>query len=318
MPSDVERKLALLDLLASTRGRTVEEIFKKLPSFYSFKGRNRSSAKKMFERDKEDLAAMGFPLLPEMNDDGIEIYRLNPADPALSPDFALTPEETETLDAVLDDSVLRSQLPDPSLQSLLKLDELYAPFGGKSPKGKNTYPSNAGHISKILAAIHRCKALDIQYPNHEGELERRTFSPWRLIVKRGCPYLLAWCHRDQFPKMLALGRVGRVAVSRADWQDEPEDFDVRRYTLTQDYLPDNAKGWHVRLRVEPCEVWRLEETARFAIASRNEDGSREALFGVSNQDGFFRYVLTYGRHAEILSPPEAREAFGRFLQGAAS
>jgi predicted DNA-binding transcriptional regulator YafY len=315
MPSDIERKLALLDLLSSRQGKTVEEIFEKLPSFFSTEGRQRGSAKKMFERDKEDLAAMGFPLLPEADDEGVETYRLDPPNPALPSDFVLTPEETKTLRAVLGDSVLRSQLPEPSFRTLLKLDELYSAFYAADGVEKAASLLNAALLSKVLSAIHRSKALDVDYPDHGGAMERRVFSPWRLIVKRGCPHLLAWCHRDCIPKMLVLNRMGRVAVSREMWKEEPDGFDIRRYVLTQDYLPDGSKNWHVRVRVGSTEAWRLEETARDAIISRNKDGSCDAQFGVSNREQFFRYVLTFGRHAKILSPEEARESFARFLEG---
>ena len=78
MASDIERKLAILDLLASMHACTVSEIFEKLPSFYSAtNGRGEAACKKMFERDKESLAAMGFPLLAMPDDDGEETYVLN-------------------------------------------------------------------------------------------------------------------------------------------------------------------------------------------------------------------------------------------------
>jgi len=313
MPSDTERKLALLDLLATRRGRTVEEIFSKLPSFYGSGKRNRASSKKMFERDKEDLAAMGFPLLAEVSEDGDETYRLDPPDPALPPDFVLARTEADLLERVLRDPLLRSQLPEASLAALLKLRELYAPLDASSSPGGEP-PPGAALTSKILAAINRERALDVDYPRRDSGRERRIFSPWRLILKLGRAYLLGFCHRDGFPKMLSLARVGRVAASRTPYRCEPENFDARRYILTQDYLPEGSSHWRVRLRVGAPEAWRLEETARSAIVSRGDDGSREALFGVSRPEGFFGYALTFGRHAEILEPPEARESFIEYLK----
>ncbi len=313
MPSDTERKLALLDILAVRRGRTVEEIFSKLPSFYGTSKRDRASAKKMFERDKDDLAALGFPLLAEVSEEGEETYRLDPPDPALPPDFVLTRAEAATLERILSDPLLRSQLPEASLAALLKLRELHTPLDA-SPSPGGDPPPGAALTSKLLAAVDRERALDIDYPGRDGGRERRVFSPWRLILKRGRTYLLGLCHRDGFPKMLSLARMGRVAASRDGYRGEPEAFDVRRYILTQDYLPEGSLDWRVRLRVGAPEAWRLEETARTAIVVRGDDGSREALFGVSNRERFFRYALTFGRHAEILSPPDAREAFARFLE----
>jgi predicted DNA-binding transcriptional regulator YafY len=313
MPSDTERKLALLDLLAARRGRTVEEIFEALPSFYpAARGEGRDSAKKKFERDKEDLAAMGFPLLAEQ-DGADETYRLDPPDPALPTDFVLTPGETATLEAVLADPFCRAQLPEASLSALVKLHELYTPISAAAPPGAEP-PPGAALVSKILAAVDRERALDVDYPGRDGKVQRRTFSPWRLILKRGRAYLLAFCHRDGFPKMLTLSRMGRVAASREDHRAEPAGFDARRYILTQDYLPEGSADWRVRLRVGPSEAWRLEETARAAVVARDADGGREAVFGVSNREAFFRYVSAFGRHAEILEPPEAREAFRAFLE----
>jgi hypothetical protein len=121
MPSEIERKLALLTLLASRRGRgmTQSGIFKKLPSFYSSEGRKYLSAKKMFDRDKGDLASMGFPLFAEPSDDGGETYRLEPDEGGLPSGFVLTREEAEFLQKVLVLPLYRDQLPIPSRQALL-------------------------------------------------------------------------------------------------------------------------------------------------------------------------------------------------------
>lgn len=312
MPSDIERKLALLDLLASRRALTVAQIFEKLPDFYSAEGRDPASAKKMFERDKEDLAAMGFPLLAEI-DEEVETYRLDPPDPALPSDFVLTDAETGTLGNILHDPVLRSQVPDPALAALLKLDELYTPASSAAAGTDAERPPSSALVNRLLAAVSKERALDIEYPDRTGKTARRNLSPWKLILKRGMPYLLAWCHRDRFPKMFSLARMGRVAASRDPYQGETEGFNIQRYVMTQDYLPRDSQDWRVRLRVEAPEAWRLEENARGAVEQRRPDGSVEAVFGVSNRERFFRYVLSFGSHAEILSPQEARDAFREFV-----
>ncbi len=312
MPTEHERKLALLELLSNKRAYTVDKIFEKLPSFYGTDNRGLSAAKKMFERDKEDLAAMGFPLLVEEGEDASEAYRLDPPDPALPSDFFLTPVETEALSGVLANPLLNAQLPEPILQALWKLYELYTPMASAGAAGAP--PPNAAVLSKILSAIQKERALDIEYPAKDGRLSRRQFSPWRLILKQGKSYLLAHCHRDHIPKMLSVTKMGRVASSREPYVGKPSSLDIGRYLHTQDYLPDITDGWHVKLKVDASEAWRLQNTAHHAIVKTHKNGDLEAVFGVSDPERFFGYVLTFGHHALIQEPPEAVEAFKRFLE----
>ncbi len=312
MPSEHERKLALLDLLSNKRAYTAERIFEKLPSFYGTEGRGLSAAKKMFERDKEDLAAMGFPLLVEEGEDAKDAYRLDPPDPALPSDFCLTLAETKALSGVLSQPLLSAQLPEPILQALWKLYELYTPMASASAVGAP--PPNAALLAKLLSAIQKGLALDIQYPNKESEFVRRVFSPWRLILKQGKSYLLGFCHRGRIPKMLSVARMGRVASSRDSYVGKPPGLDISRYLYSQDYLSDQTDGWRVKMRVDASEAWRLHNTARHAIVKTHENGDLEAVFGVSDPKRFFGYVLAFRRHAVIQEPSEAREAFKRFLQ----
>ena len=166
MSHDLERKLVLLTLLASSRyPLTRAEIFKKLPSYYGDPKRKADSAKKMFERDKAELSDAGYDLLAEPMESGDYKYRLDKPTDFLDRNFLLTQEQAQTLNKSLNDPVFRGQLPGVALSALAKLLTFHAPFlaGAKTPKVGLDKENHTLHFA--LQAAQEERAIDVEYPS---------------------------------------------------------------------------------------------------------------------------------------------------------
>jgi predicted DNA-binding transcriptional regulator YafY len=317
MAYEIERKFALLDLLASTREPlTREEIYAKLPTFYSLKDRKPDSLKKMFERDKEELTGEGFVVAAVADMFGVERYSLTPRAPWLK-DFQLSGSQAHALREALDDPAISGQMMGQGLVALRKLLAFSAPFDEKLQGEKAPDPQENAMILKVHEALLAKKVLEVNYPGHRGIDERRFFSPYALFYRFGRPYLVAGCHKDHFPKVVALLKVTRLRFSKQPFQPLPADFSVVKYIQSGQYDYRSDKGTTVRVRVSADEAWLIRERHYRRIVSEAGDGSVECEFFVTNPTQFFGFLLTFGAGAELLSPPAIRQQFKLFLEKAA-
>ena len=311
---ETERQLALLSILGNNRyGLTNRQIFEKLSDFYSPASRQRSSAKKMFERDKEKLSDWGFPVItkPRGNDD---TYYLEPRPAGLSPGFVLTVAESKTLGQVLADPAISGQLSGFALRALEKLLQLHSPeLPGELPNRVERGESRL--LRRILDAADKQIPLELEYHDREGQSQRRVFSPYGVFFRNGKAYLVAGCHKEKFTKVLSLRKIGRCAFSKKRFLSQPGEDTLSSFALSTDFLPKDSTHWHVKLRVGLGKAWKILERYPWSVTEKAKDGSVSARFGVSNPGQFFKFILQFGKHAEIINPPEARAAFLKYLGG---
>jgi len=316
MATDLERKLVLLTLLASSRySLTRVEIFKKLPSFYGGPKRKAGSAKKMFERDKAELFDAGFDLIADPTGDGEAKYRLQKPTDFLDRQFLLTLEQTRALSECLEDPVFTGQLPGVALGALAKLLTFHAPFlsGAKAPRAGLDKENHTLHFA--LRAAQEKRAVEVEYPSKDGKMERRVFSPVGAFMQMGACYLVAWCHRDDITKVLALYKIGRIAISPEYFRQPKKGLSVERdYAFTNKWVKDEDRGQRIILKVDPRKAPQVLDQHRFSVMEQKKDGSVLAEFWVTNPQRFFRFVLQFGRHVKILEPGEFRKSFRAFLE----
>jgi predicted DNA-binding transcriptional regulator YafY len=316
MATDLERKLVLLTLLASSRySLTRVEIFKKLPSFYGGPKRKAGSAKKMFERDKAELFDAGFDLIADPTGDGEAKYRLQKPTDFLDRQFLLTLEQTRALSECLEDPVFTGQLPGMALAALSKLLTFHAPFL-RGTKAATTRMDKESHTLRFaLQAAQEKRAVEVEYPSKEGKMERRVISPLSAFMQMGACYLVAWCHRDDITKVFAVYKIGRIAIS-PEYSRQPEKaLSVGRdYAFTNKWVKDEGLGQRIILQVGPRKAPQVLDQYRFSVVEKKKDGSVLAEFWVTNPQRFFGFVLQFGRHAKILEPDVFRKAFRAFLE----
>src|SRR5665213_1166769 len=235
MARDLERKLALLALLAqSKQPLDCQEIFQNLPTCYNDQKRQYSSTKKMFERDKAELLDAGFLILAEpMEEDNEFRYRLHKPSEILDRQFSFTLEQTHTLRALLDDPLFVGQVPGISLAALSKLLAFHGRLDVPSKTITASLQKEDHNLTLALQAGQVSKAIEVEYPSHLTEkMERRVFSPYGAFLRTGKTYLLVWCHRDMVLKVLEMKRMGTIRMAREKYHDPPEDLAVENFAQT--------------------------------------------------------------------------------------
>jgi len=317
MPDPMERQLALLALLAGAKQPlTQEQAFARLPHSYP-EGGLRDSRRKAFARDLEALQALGAVILAEDDGDGAFRYRLQSSEQGLPREFRLGVDEARHLRALLGGSLAQSQLAAPAAAALAKLLAYHAPFD-EAAEGEQAGAGSrelSGRCEKLRACAAQGKACTINYPDHQGRDERRDVSPGGLFFRFGQPYCVALCHRSGTVKVFGVAKMSQVRLSREPGRALPAGFKLADFANRNAFRLGPAAGTvTARLRVLPEEAWRLKERLPASIVSEDKAGVVEAEIQVAAPGRFFKFVLGFGGFAQILGPPELRQAFLAHLE----
>jgi len=302
----LERLLNLVIALRETRRPLLASDIRERVAGYGQP--DQEAFRRMFERDKSDLRALGVPIETRPLDrwDDRMGYRILPSDYDLPP-LGLEAEELAALALALEATGLRQD----AGAGLLKL-QVDAGDGG--PRG--TRQSRApGAIEVDLRAPYRPELMEAQltrtpvrfpYRPLERDVEDRTVDPWALVHRRGRWYLVGFDHARQERRAYRLDRIAgpvRTAGQPGAFPAPPEDIDV------DDVVPPPPPGGPERAEVlaSPDIAWQV---ARRALGPGRPLGDAEErtayTVAVGDPETFLSWALEYGPQLEVAGPPELR------------
>lgn len=267
-----------------------------------------------FERDKELLRQMGFPVVTVA------------PDPAFPDDvgYRIPRELYELADPGLDDSELAAlrlaagavQIEgdggdDAVVRALRKLGGAVDGTAAVIP------PRDTAHLAAVpagdaaavaFAAVAERRRLSFTYRG-----EGRQVDPWRLSFHRGHWYLTGLDHARGEERMYRLDRVeGQMTP-----EGPPGAF--RRPPAAPSGPPP---PWRMGeedevlacLLVDAGQArWAVQEVGREYVADRRGDGSVVLQFPVTNREAFLSFAVGYLDHAEVLGPAELRTLMVEWL-----
>lgn len=261
-----------------------------------------ASFNRAFERDKDDLRALGIPLktvpVPR-RDPPVDGYDIAPEDYYL-PDPNLTPDEL----AALRLAALTIQFDGTSEASALwklgGLEEFGDAASQRDPLA--SLPTNPALIPLFGAIVDRRK-VSFTY----NDLLREV-SPWKLDYSRGRWYLIAYDHSRDDERNFRLDRitteisfVGEPGGAQAA-PESPRQRTLRAWEIG-DEDPTVVRLW---VSGERASITERMLGASALDQARADDGVVFEV-AVTNGEAFRFFVLGLGDQAEILGPTEARQ-----------
>lgn len=259
-----------------------------------------SAFRRAFERDKDELRAMGIPLrvepvpgrLPEV--DG---YRIPREEYALR-DPGLTVDELAALHLAASAVQVEGL---PTTEGLLKLGGLVADGGQNLGVQVAPLPADP-NLGRLFGAVSSRSPVTMRY--HEVD---RKVDPYRLEFQRGRWYLTGYDHLRAEERNYRLDRIDG-AVTLADGPS---------FSPPSTAVPGRARGaWELggeepliaRVRIGgPQAHWALQHVGPDHVVEEGEDGTVVIELPVTNRGAFRSFVLSFLEHAEVLSPPELRD-----------
>ncbi|GII93906.1 helix-turn-helix transcriptional regulator [Sinosporangium siamense] len=314
-----ERLLNLvICLLATRRPLSAEQIRHAVPGY----DRDGDEAfQRMFERDKNELREIGVPI--EVHRDPWEEepgYRIAPEAYEL-PEITLEPDEAAVL-GLAARVWQRASLAEAASGALLKLraggvatDEPALGGGGALELRVDTRDPA---FPAFWEAVRDRRAVRFGYRVAAGEsVLTRTVEPWGVVSRRGKWYLAGHDRDRDAPRVFRLSRVvGQVTpLGRPGAVVVPEGVDLRAMVSPWDESPSEPpvrRTATLRVRKGTCQGVR-----QIAAAVREGDGEwDEADLTFIDPARFAVWMASLGPDAQVLGPPDARDAVIATLKGA--
>jgi len=181
------------------------------------------------------------------------------------------------------------------------LDKLAAALGAE---GVDVELEEPEHLAALRRAIEEHERVEIEYYTaSRDEVKRRTVDPLAVFASEGHWHLLAHCHlvggeRDfRVDRVLGLVATGERFTPRASAIDPmaPESF------------RPGAEAQAVTLLLPATARWVVETYPTRRVRER-KGGRLEVELAVSGRAWLERLLLGVGPDAEVLDPPELRDA----------
>lgn len=258
----------------------------------------KTTFRRAFERDKDDLRSMGMPLRVEPVpgvDPPVDGYRLD-RDEYAGTELAFEVDELAALH--LATNLVRLDGDDTALVKL-------GAAGGVAPADSlGRVPFNDTLATMIGAAVDR-QALSFTYSGVE-----RIVEPWKLSFTRGHWYLSGFDRLRNDQRLYRVDRIdGNVSLSgpaKAPIGDVNELVDLRGWEL------GDGPAVKATIVVDADQAAYARHILGDVVG--RPDGSVTATLDVCNIDAFRSFVLSFLEHAEILEPPDLRNDFVEWLE----
>lgn len=304
----LERLLDLVAVLIDTeRPVTASALRREVPGYPPEPG---PAFKRTFERDKATLRDMGIPLeavlLEPSNPESETGYRVR-RDRYELPDSGLAPEEVAALHLAA--TQVRLEGGD-ATAAIWKLGGVPLPGvgDGVGDRAAAALPGS-DHLEALFGAAAERRAVTFCYRG-----ATRKVDPWRLEFRNGAWYLIGFDHDRAERRTFRLDRIGGpVAHGPAGTftaPAHPEPVSTRPWEMGDEDPVD------VLVMVDADLATWAEATAG-APAERRADGSVVLSLRVTNRAGLRSWVLGLLDHAEVMGPPQEREAMVAWVAAAA-
>ena len=280
-------------LLDADRPLTADELRDRIGGYPESK----AAYRRAFERDKDDLRAMGMPITVEPlpgTDPPLDGYRMRRADYS-GAEIRLEPDELAALH--LATNLVRLDGTD---TGLIKLGA-----GGEADADQVGYIPFDDSLAVLITAAADRKSVTFTYND-----TLRTVEPWQLSFSRGHWYLSGWDRTREDDRLFR--------VDRIDGEVERGDDATHEVGAVDD--PRDLRGWElgdgdaVRARVQIDAVQAAHARHLLGAVEEMPDGSVVAEMHVRNPEAFRSFVLSFLDHAEVLEPPELRASMVEWLE----
>ena len=173
--------------------------------------------------------------------------------------------------------------------------------------------SPEGSIVRQVFGILRDSILEkrqvvFDYYSGNGNMERRTVHPWKLIYKGQAWYLQGWCTTRKAERFFKLTRMQNLDITGRTaniTKLAAKEFETKHNSpAPQKYKP---KLLTIKAKVFPQKISYLFDTFICSEVVPHKDGSISVTFTVPEEDWIYELLLSFGNNMKIISPKNVRD-----------
>ncbi len=160
-------------------------------------------------------------------------------------------------------------------------------------------------LKLIKQAIGQLHLIRFTYVNVKGESSTRTVEPYTLIMKGQQWYLYAYCSMRSGFRMFKLNRIKELTVTNSVYLRRP---------LPEEPLPWDHDWYReenlarLQLRIFPPARQLAEES--FGVDQLHKETDKDswlAAISFPEDNWLYGFILSFGEHVEVISPPHIRQ-----------
>lgn len=171
-------------------------------------------------------------------------------------------------------------------------------------------PETEKVFDQLQSAQRSRRRVAFAYVDKVGDVSARRVDPYGFIVSKGRLYLVGYDQVRLDMRVFAVDNISEVEVLAATFE-RPADFNLDAFGANSVSGVMHAEELtEVTVRFSPivAKAASLAPAARRRRVERKEDGSAEITYAVADPTEIVRWTMSWGAEAEVISPPEAREA----------
>lgn len=308
--SPLQRQWILLRTLTSRRcGATTRELAEEL-----------GVSEKTVRRDLETFAQVGFPLEDIVGEYGRKRWRLG--GDLLQKGLPITYDEAIALHLArcfmepLAGTIfwtaaqkafvkIRSIFNETAWDYVQKMARAFY----RTQTGWCDYSKKAEIIDQLMIGIEDRRTILLQYRSlRSRESVTYEIHPYGLTFHRGALYLVGWS-----PDHMEIRHWKVNRIEKADPTDRhfemPQDFSLQDHFAKSFGVYQGDGDYHVRISFSPVVARYVTESTWHASQRLHlqRDGSVIAEFDLDALEEIARWILSFGKHAEVLEPQELRQ-----------
>jgi len=310
----LERLVNLVALLLESRTPlTFDQIRSKLVEGYGHQ--DASSAKRMFERDKDVLRDIGVPI-DVVSTDAWDVehgYTID-KDRYYLPEIAFTPEELSALFVAVRSAGDVSA--EEAVRKLLSGADrgILAGLGPPALAGE-TDPN----LSRAAEAVAQERRVRFAYRTSRGERSDRTVDAFGLAVRGGHWYLVGLDLDRGEIRSFRLSRISDDLEIAGEGTEPPDGFRAVEHVRAGPWGQGDPETTATVAFAPDVAWWATKGVAGAETVRTREDGWVEVRLAWSPGEGLMSWILSFGPDAEVVEPAELRsEILGRLEEILAS
>jgi len=176
--------------------------------------------------------------------------------------------------------------------------------------GRSDYSKMADLIDELVIAVEERKVVQLSYRSLKAK-QTATYPvhPYGFTFHRGALYLVGLAVNHGEIRHWKMNRVERVETTPETFEI-PQDFSLKEHLAKSFGIFRGEGDYHVRVLFSP-EVARYVSESQWHPSQTllpQRGGGVIAEFDLDGTEEIARWILSFGKHAEVLDPPELRAA----------